>query len=118
MQIYNKTTPTIKECVAVLGFFDGVHIGHRELVKKAIAESKPNFKLSFNALETNPTIAGPEEHPASPARARSANIVVPPLGHLSEARLYVPGHIAPTEKPHIPQPIREITGIGESDAIR
>lgn len=38
MQIYNKTTPTIKECVAVLGFFDGVHIGHRELVKKAVAE--------------------------------------------------------------------------------
>lgn len=40
MQIYNKTTPTIEECVAVLGFFDGVHIGHRELVKKALAESE------------------------------------------------------------------------------
>ncbi len=38
MQIYNKTTPTIEECVAVLGFFDGVHIGHRELIKKALAE--------------------------------------------------------------------------------
>lgn len=56
-------------------------------------------------LETKPTTAGPAEHPRSPARARNANIAVPPLGQLAAARLKLPGHIMPTDSPQRAQPI-------------
>ena len=79
------------------------------------AHKRPVLRLSFNELDTNPTVAGPREQPVSPAKARRANIAVEPFGHFSEARLYVPGHIAPTENPHIPQPSSERIAIGDKD---
>ena len=52
----------------------------------------------------------------APARASSANIAVPPVRIHAEALLNVPGHIMPTEKPHIAQPIRA-TKIAHKDII-
>ena len=37
-------------------------------------------------------------------------MAVPPMGILLEAMLIVPGHIIPTEKPHMIQPIRPRIG--------
>lgn len=64
-----------------------------------------SWKALGGQLETKPTTAGPAEHPRSPARARNANIAVPPLGQLAAARLKLPGHIMPTDSPQRAQPI-------------
>lgn len=85
---------------------------------KTTADRSPALRLSPKALDTNPTVVGPNEQPVSPAKASSANIAVPPFGHFSEARLKVPGHIAPTDNPHIPHPINERIATGERDAKR
>lgn len=65
-----------------------------------------------------PTKEGPNVPPASPARARSANSAVPPLGMRAEVMLIEPGHIMPTARPHNMQAIRLKIGIGDSDAAR
>lgn len=65
---------------------------------------------------TRPTMPGPMLPPRSPAIASSANMAVPPAGKLSEERLIVPGHIIPTEKPHIIHPVSPMAGLAESDA--
>ena len=57
-----------------------------------------------------PTTVGPAEQPKSPASARNANIAVPPPRILADAKLKVPGHRIPTDKPQIPQPISPSTG--------
>ena len=57
-----------------------------------------------------PAAAGPPAHPRSPARARRANIRVPPFFRLAAARLKVPGQKMPTEKPARPKPRRAISG--------
>lgn len=62
--------------------------------------------------ETSPTNTGPKEHPTSPAKAKSANIAVPPAGKYAEVILKTPGHISPTDKPHSAHPKRESHGIG------
>ena len=85
---------------------------------KTVAARMPAFMFSPKASETKPTRVGPEEQPRSPASARSANIAVPPVRSEDAARLKVPGHIMPTEKPHIAQPIRLSNGQGESEASR
>ena len=54
----------------------------------------------------------------SPASASIAKSAVPPRLSDAEARLKVPGHMIPTEKPHIPHPINCITGLGTSDMQR
>ena len=64
-----------------------------------------------------PTIAGPSAPPRSPAMARSANIAVPPVGIFPEQMLIEPGHMIPTENPHIMQPRSPITGIPDRDAV-
>ena len=85
---------------------------------KTIAHARPALRLSEQAPETIPTIVGPLEQPISPARAKSANIAVPPFGSLAEAMQNTPGHIIPTESPHKAQPISERTGTGERTVIR
>lgn len=73
--------------------------------------SLPAFWVIF------PTIAGPSAPPRSPAIARSANIAVPPVDILPEQMLIDPGHIIPTENPHIMQPRSPITGIPDREAV-
>ena len=70
------------------------------------------------ALDTKPTKVGPPEHPRSPANASIAKSKVPPLRNAADALLKVPGHIIPTEKPQIPQPISSTIGIGTRDIQR
>ena len=73
--------------------------------------SLPAFWVIF------PTIAGPSAPPRSPAIARSANIAVPPVDILPEQMLIDPGHMIPTENPHIMQPRSPITGIPDREAV-
>ncbi len=40
MHIYMNERPSLSRSAVALGFFDGVHIGHRELIKKTVAEAK------------------------------------------------------------------------------
>ena len=83
-----------------------------------VATKIPVFILPPAAFETKPIRVGPAEQPMSPARAKSANIVVPPLLIFAAQRLKVPGHIIPTDRPQRAQPTNENTGFFESDAIR
>ena len=65
-----------------------------------------------------PTMPGPMLPPRSPAMARSANMAVPPAGNLSEEMLIVPGHMIPTEKPHMIQPTKPANGFADRDVSR
>lgn len=78
----------------------------------------PIFRLSPAMPETKPTSEGPLLHPRSPARARKANIAVPPEGIFLEARLKAPGHMTPTESPHSAHPIRLSSGAGDKAVKR
>ncbi|MDR0973075.1 MAG: riboflavin biosynthesis protein RibF, partial [Prevotellaceae bacterium] len=41
MTIWNDTLPVIPEpCAATIGFFDGVHVGHRFLIEQLRAQAK------------------------------------------------------------------------------
>ena len=85
---------------------------------KQIPKKMPIFRLSEKALEMKPTIVGPPEQPRSPAKAKNANMSVPPRRRTADALLNVPGHMIPTESPHNAQPIRLITGFGTSEIRR
>ena len=87
-------------------------------IGKKIAAKVPNFKLLFAADETIPTRVGPALQPTSPARANNANINVPPFLIPAADILNVPGHIIPTEKPQIAQPIKLSIGHGDNEIIR
>ena len=65
-------------------------------VGKAVAKSKPTFKFPHTESAIPPTIAGLTIAPKSPAKARKANIAVPPFGHFCEEMLIVPGQIIST----------------------
>ena len=82
------------------------------------AKKKAYFNSPSKKLEIYPATDGPIRHPASPARAKSANIATPPVGKFSDAVENVPGHITPTDKPHIAHPQRATMGLFESAAIR
>ena len=83
---------------------------------KMQAASIPFFKSLSACCVIFPTSPGPNAPPRSPAIASKANMAVPPFGSLSEHILIVPGHIMPTEKPHIIQPISPITELSDMDA--
>ena len=83
-----------------------------------IAAKSPAFRFSENAPDTTPTTPGPEEHPRSPASARSANNAVPPFGQDAAAILKVPGQNTPTENPQSPHPSSASTGFGDNAASR
>ena len=83
-----------------------------------VAKSKPVFRLPPTVSAIQPTMAGLTVAPKSPAKAKKANIAVPPLGHFCEEILMVPGHIIPTDNPQKAQPIRPMPEIGDRDANR
>lgn len=87
-------------------------------IGKITAHKIPFFKLPPIRSDTMPTKVGPPAQPRSPARAKKANRAVPPLLICTAARLKVPGHRIPTEKPQIPQPMSPITGQGEQAAVK
>lgn len=87
-------------------------------IGKKIPLNIPAFILPSASSETNPTSEGPPPQPTSPARARNANMAVPPVGIDLAARLKVPGHMTPTDNPHIAHPISPSTGEGDRDASR
>lgn len=65
-----------------------------------------------------PTIAGLTVAPKSPAKAKKANIAVPPLRHFCAEILIIPGHIIPTEAPLSAQPASLKAGTDANDAVR
>lgn len=85
---------------------------------KIRATRRPDFRLSSRAADTKPTVVGPREQPASPARESRANMAVPPRGQARLDRLKAPGHIAPTDMPQRAQPARDRRGPGAREAIR
>ena len=86
-----------------------------------IAAKSPAFRgepfMEKNS-DTNDTVSGPTKHPASPARASSANMAVPPAGQLAAAMDKVPGHMMPTATPQIPQPMRLTMALVGMDVTR
>lgn len=65
-----------------------------------------------------PTIKGPKEHPASPAKASKANMAVPPLLYIFEERLNTEGHIIATDKPDTAHPINDKKAYGLNTVIK
>ena len=82
------------------------------------AKSRPILRSPPAMPEKRPTIDGPTVAPISPAKAKNANIAVPPMGHFCAEILIVPGHMIPTEIPHSAQPANPIIGKGDRDAIK
>ena len=78
----------------------------------------PARMLSPACWVTFPTIAGPMLPPRSPVIAKSANIAVPPVGYFFDEMLIVPGHMIPTENPHMIHSISPIIGFDASDASK
>ena len=46
MEILDLTKPTPKNVSLILGFFDGVHLGHKEVIKSAVDYASLNGKKS------------------------------------------------------------------------
>ena len=84
-------------------------------IGKITDSAMPIRRLSPAAEDTKPTKVGALVQPRSPARASMAKSAVPPLGMPSAARLNTPGHMMPTENPHMPHPTRESIGLGETE---
>lgn len=85
---------------------------------KRSATSNPVLSPLDAKPDIKPTSVGPMEQPTSPNKASKANMAVPPPGHLTAAKLKVPGQRIPTEKPQSPHPKSATNGIGTSAAIR
>ena len=85
-------------------------------IGKIVAQSKPILRLPPAKFAKKPTSDGPVVPPISPAKAKIANITVPPVLNLLEERLIVPGHIIPTDIPQIAQPNKLKIGKFDKDA--
>ena len=87
-----------------------------KMIGNTVAVSKPILRLLPAISENLPTIAGLTAAPKSPARAKKANIAVPPLGHFCDEILIVPGHMIPTANPQRAHPVRPKTEEADKDA--
>ena len=83
---------------------------------KIVATSNPVLRSPPAVSEKLPTIAGLTIAPKSPAKAKNANIAVPPLGQCLEDMLIDPGHIIPTAKPQRAQPASPRIDMVDSEA--
>ena len=83
-----------------------------------MAANNPVLRLPPAISDTPPTIAGLIVAPKSPAKAKNANIAVPPFGHFRDEMLIEPCHIIPTEIPQSAQPNNPIIGKDASDAVK
>ena len=83
-----------------------------------IEHSIPREILPPKISAARPVIVDPNEQPTSPARARNANIAVPPPLRRLDAILKVPGQKIPTEKPHKAHPTSPRTGFTERKVRR
>lgn len=86
--------------------------------RKSGGGKQPGFQIAAGHIGTPPTREGLTVAPKSPAKAKNANIAVPPLGHFCDEMLIVPGHIIPTETPQSAQPAKPIIGIADKDAVK
>ena len=85
---------------------------------KTVAYRSPALRFPPAISESVPTMVGLTVAPRSPARARNANIAVPPLGQVAEEMLSEPGHMMPTARPQRAQPESPSMGEDERDATR
>ena len=85
---------------------------------KAVAKTNPVLRLPSTISEMLPTIAGLTIAPRSPARARNANIAVPPRGQFSDDTLMEPGHMIPTARPQSAHPQSPVMGKAQREARR
>ena len=85
---------------------------------KTVAARSPVFKLPPATSEILPTMVGLTAAPKSPARAKNANIAVPPLGKFCDDMHMEPGHIIPTANPQNAQPASPRTGNEDKDASK
>lgn len=83
-----------------------------------MAKSRPILRSPPAMPEKRPTINGPTVPPRSPAKAKNANMAVPPMGHFCAEILIVPGHMIPTEMPHSAQPANPMIGEEDKEASR
>ena len=83
-----------------------------------VATSNPVLRLPPAISERLPTIVGLTVAPKSPAKAKNANIAVPPLGQFCEEMLIEPGHIMPTANPQSAQPASPRIGNADREASR
>ena len=81
------------------------------------ATTKDARRSFFEAWAINPAADGPVRQPMSPAMAKRAKVRTEG-GSFFVARLYVPGHIMPTESPQSAQPTKDSAGKGDMAAIR
>lgn len=102
--------------VVLLTLFFRINKPNTSTIGNTVATSNPVLRLPFAISERLPTMAGLTIAPKSPAKAKKANIAVPPLGQCLEDMLIEPGHIIPTPKPQSAQPASPRIGIAERDA--
>ena len=86
--IYDTTEFTGNRAVVALGMFDGVHIGHQELIRNAVTLAKDaDLVISeCGALPGDAKVAGPHMDPATCAKlAVEANVKQMVLTHFGAA---------------------------------
>ena len=88
------------------------------MIGKMVATNNPILRLPPAISENLPTIAGLTVAPKSPAKAKKANIAVPPRGHFCDEILMVPGHIIPTANPQRAHPANPNIEEADKDASK
>ena len=89
-----------------------------KIIGNTTAVNNPTLRLPPAISENLPTIAGLTAAPKSPAKAKKANIAVPPMGHFCDEILIVPGHIIPTANPQREHPVNPNTEESDNDASK
>ena len=89
-----------------------------KIIGNTVAISNPVLRLPPAISENLPTMVGLTVAPKSPAKAKKANMAVPPLGHFCDEILIVPGHMIPTASPQSAQPAKPSIDDADNDASK